>query len=171
MQTRVGYAAEHVPVWTVWVFTSALMYQIMHSLEHIIQMYQHFFYKIISLHSHGALFYLDLEWNHFVFNSLYVLALWSAFYFGGWYRRDMRRAYPWAANLLLIGCIIETWHVTEHSFRIYQHMLSGCEPCLGILGNAANLIYLHGTYNILSLLFPLAAYCIGKYYLRMWRSL
>lgn len=131
-------------------------------------MYQHFFLNLTVLHSHGAIFFLDLEWNHFLFNTIYCICLWAVIISGRWYRKENRDIFPFFSYALFAGVTVETWHVIEHTVRIYQHVQSGCEPCMGIIGPYTDVIYLHGAYNLLSLVLPFVAYIIGKYHLRLW---
>jgi hypothetical protein len=171
METLRVRAAESVPTWTVLVFSAAILYQVSHWMEHMIQVYQHAMLGIIISHSHGALFFLDLEWNHFMFNLLYFAALVLVFFGGMWFTKIRFRTYPLVSVFLGLSVLVEGWHFLEHSVRLYQHVLIGCEPCAGILGASVDIVYLHATYNTLTWILPLTAYLAGGYYRRMWNML
>jgi hypothetical protein len=158
----------NIPSWTVALFTIALIYQAFHWSEHLLQMYQHFFLGLIVIESHGGLFFLDLEWNHFIFNVVYLSSLYAIFFGGRWHTR-IRSSH--VAQLFVLAIGIESWHLCEHIVRIYQHLTIGCEPCLGILGSRFDIIYLHGSYNTLTTLAPLSAYLAGGYPRKLWNLL
>lgn len=165
------YLREHISDIAVVVFTLILSYQTFHWIEHMVQVYQHGVLHIVTLHAHGILFRLDLEWNHFAFNSLYFFGLLFVFLGEKMYTRTFRTLKPWVAYPFMIALFVESWHLVEHTVRIVQHVQTGCEPCTGIGGMYFDLIFLHGGYNMMTFTFPLIAYIAGKYYLRLWKLL
>jgi hypothetical protein len=142
------------------VLLAALALQGGHYIEHLAQYYQHAFLYLSIKESHGILFFADLEWNHFVFNLLYfVLVAYAAVkmeFFTARAFQGMRNAIY--RNIFLGGVLLQGYHVLEHSGRIGQHLQTGCTPCPGFLGWYFDGIYLHFTYNSLTLFLPLIAF-------------
>ncbi|MEK7560408.1 MAG: hypothetical protein AAB539_00430 [Patescibacteria group bacterium] len=145
-----------VSKFAAYLFAGALAYQILHWIEHIAQVYQHWWLGLPAKASHGILFFLDLEWNHFVFNTGYLLLLGAAWWL--WRKNGLR------SRLLDSTVIIQSYHVFEHTVKIVQHVRTACEPCPGILGKYFDGVYLHFMFNTLVLLLPLAAGFL------MWRG-
>ncbi len=153
-------AAQVLPKWVVIVFGASLAYQILHWVEHAAQAYQHAWLGLSILRSHGIVFFLDLEWNHFVFNTLYWAGL-GVVLFGAWrwWRGAARRTNPFAFWGFLIGGLgMQTYHQVEHTMRMIQHLQVGCEPCPGILGWYLDGVWLHFSLNTVVLAFPLLAF-------------
>jgi hypothetical protein len=142
------------------LFTFALLYQLFHWIEHAAQVYQHWFQALPAKDSHGILFFLDFEWNHFVFNTGYFVALLIVLVMLVARRHafGIRASALW---LIGIGTAIQGYHQIEHMVKIFQHLARGCEPCPGILGKVLDGVYLHFTLNTLVLLLPLAAFVIA----------
>ncbi len=122
--------------------------------------YQHGWLGLSILHTHGALFFFDFEWNHFIFNALAAAALIATFFGTGMHRAaSPARKKPlvfW--GFLLGGILLQGYHTIEHMVRLYQHLTLGCEPCLGILGSSVNFVYLHFAFNTVVLASSLAAF-------------
>jgi len=137
-----------MPTWALHLFTFALILQTGHTLEHVIQLYQHAVLGIDILHAHGLLFAFDIEWFHFLFNTAYLAVLVALFLSMGLHKKSVRATIPRSFVVLaIIALVFETWHDSEHVVRIYQHIESGCQPCSGILGSYVDLLYLHTFYN------------------------
>lgn len=163
---------NHVPKASMGlVFAGALVYQIFHWIEHVAQVYQHWWLGISLLESHGILFFFDFEWNHFVFNSIYLLGLTIVFWRGGLYKTSTfggKEAI--AVKIFFAGLILQLYHQVEHSVKIYQHISRGCEPCPGILGWYVDGIYLHFFFNTAVLISPLVAFFVLGYFNKLWKS-
>ncbi|MDP3734824.1 MAG: hypothetical protein Q8R39_00120 [bacterium] len=116
---------------TMGLFSLALLYQLFHWIEHVVQVYQHWLRGMPAAQSHGILFFLDFEWNHFVFNTGYFIALLVVLILIITKRQvfDIRASALW---LLGIGTAIQGYHQIEHIVKISQHLARGCEPCPGI---------------------------------------
>lgn len=134
----------------------ALMAQTFHYVEHVAQVYQHWKLGLSIAESKGILFFLDLEWNHFIFNTLYlVLLIIVSFnlhklkgYFGSR-----------AALVVLDTCLfVQGYHSIEHAVRMVQYFSTGCTPCKGILGFYFDGVYLHFLFNTLVLILPLISF-------------
>jgi hypothetical protein len=139
---------------------AALALQTLHEVEHLAQFYQHWWLGLGGQEAHGILFFLDVEWNHFLFNLVYFLLL-AAIYF--WLisypelaalRRE--RSGRLGFRLFALGFLLQGYHVVEHTVRIGQLFQLGCTPCPGILGWYIDLVYLHFTINTATLLLPAA---------------
>lgn len=143
------------------LFSFALIVQFFHYTEHVAQVYQHWWQGLPIKESEGILYFLNLEWNHLIFNGLY-LALLSFVFIA--YAILLKKEGPLLlpsvkTALFLIGIttIIQGYHVIEHVVRIGMHIKTGCEPCPGILGKFADGIYIHFTFNTAVFFLPLIA--------------
>ena len=134
------------------ILALALVIQGFHWIEHLAQVYQHWWLSLPIKESKGILFFLDLEWNHFVFNSVYFLLLVFVWF------RIQKTSFPVAMRFLIVGTLIQGYHVIEHTVRIWQHIQTACEPCKGILGWYVDGVYLHFIFNTLVFLLPLIAF-------------
>jgi hypothetical protein len=144
------------------LYLSALAIQFFHLVEHVAQVYQHWW---LGLKGQGILFFLDLEWNHFLFNLGYFTllawilgALWSL---PEWNKLRTRVA----VRLFIVAVIIQAYHIIEHTVRMGQYYQYGCTPCLGLLGRVFNLVTLHFVLNTAVWLLPLALLPL------LWRTL
>ena len=136
-----------------YLFAGALLYQTFHWIEHGVQMYQHVLLSWPAAHSHGILFFLDFEWNHFVFNTGYLIVLIIVLYllhrsFPSDSAKDSARIFLW------IGVFLQGYHEIEHVIKIWQHITTSCEPCPGILGNFFDGVYVHFIFNTVVLILP-----------------
>jgi len=160
------------PVWVVYLFASALLFQSFHTLEHLIQLYQHAVLGIDIIHAHGLLFFFDTEWIHFLFNTSYLTCLFIIFFGIGLHKKKVRTILPtmYAAGFIfLIG--FEIWHVMEHVTRLYQHLDSGCQPCRGIFGQLVDVLYLHTFYNSTVSILSLITFFNFGFAKRFWQLL
>lgn len=138
----------------------ALVIQFFHYTEHLTQIYQHWWHGLPIKESGGILYFLNLEWNHLIFNATYLVLLSLALIA---YVILKRKSYPLASSfrtalyLLGITLAIQGYHVMEHIIRVGMHLKTGCEPCPGILGKFVDGIYLHFTFNTIVFLLPLVA--------------
>lgn len=133
------------------VLALALAVQGFHWIEHLAQVYQHWWLSLPIKESRGILFFLDLEWNHFVFNSVYLLLLAAA-----WFLLQGIVSHV-VIRFLAAGTLIQSYHLVEHMVRIWQHIQTTCEPCKGILGRYVDGVYLHFVFNTLVFILPLIA--------------
>lgn len=144
---------------TLYIFAAALIGQTFHMIEHAAQVYQHAILGLSISESHGILFFLDLEWNHLIFNALYVGLLAVVFFQCRFYQTSgavsERRLACLAFNA---GFLVQGYHTIEHSVRMIQLFQVGCTPCPGILGRFFDGVYLHAVFNSLVYLLPLIAF-------------
>jgi len=142
------------------VLLVALVLQSLHEIEHIAQFYQHWWLGLGAQEAHGILFFLDVEWNHFIFNAVYFFLLAVIFFFLLFYPefRSIRqqRIGRIAFGFFVFGFLLQGYHVIEHTVRMGQFFQLGCTPCPGILGWYIDLVYLHFTINSATLLLPAA---------------
>lgn len=143
----VGYLSHGVNILAL-----ALIVQGLHWVEHLAQAYQHWWLALPIKESRGILFFLDLEWNHFIFNAVYLLLLVAA-----WLslREKVSRV---AIQFCVVGALVQGYHLIEHIVRMRQHIQTACEPCKGILGQYIDGVYLHFTFNTFVFVFPLIAF-------------
>lgn len=154
----------------VYAFTAALMVQTFHMVEHVAQVYQHAILGLGIKDSHGILFFLDLEWNHFIFNSLYFALLAAVFFSCGFHRRGGPATGKRLACIAFSAAfMIQGYHVVEHTVRMFQFFQIGCTPCKGILGNFFDGIYLHAALNTFVYLLPLIAFIVYGFHREAWR--
>jgi hypothetical protein len=130
------------------VALTAFVAQTLHMIEHSVQMYQHVVLGLPTKLANGLLFFLDLEWNHFIFNALYLvflaiilvrMRLWSLI------RLDKEAIIP---NIFIAGFAIQSYHLVEHTYRMYEFLTIGCTPCTGILGKFFNMVHFHFLLNV-----------------------
>ena len=139
------------------IYLGALLVQFFHWIEHIVQVYQHWWIGLSIKESQGILFFLDLEWNHLIFNALYFILLiivWQKTRHLASFGKDNVAKYALGGGLLLQG-----YHVIEHMIRIVQYFQTGCTPCKGLLGWYIDGVYLHFIFNTFVLVLPLIAFC------------
>lgn len=143
-----------------YLLSFALIVQFFHYTEHVAQVYQHWWHGLPIKESGGILYFLNLEWNHLIFNGIYLilLSLTCIAYV------ILKKGSPpplssLQAILFLIGTtiLIQGYHIIEHIIRVSMHLKTGCEPCPGILGKFVDGIYLHFTFNTIVFLLPLIA--------------
>ncbi|MBI4394087.1 MAG: hypothetical protein HY556_09885 [Euryarchaeota archaeon] len=148
------------------IMVIAVVVQAFHLVEHFAQVWQHAVQGLPAAASHGILFFLDLEWNHWIFNVAYLVALLIV----GWLLRrpgvrQVLRSRPFGATaipLFAVGVGVQLYHVVEHTVRMYQHLTLGCEPCPGTLAKGGILlgmggfdgVYLHFAFNMTVALLP-----------------
>lgn len=134
------------------VALTAFVAQTLHMLEHVAQMYQHVVLGLPTKLANGLLFFLDLEWNHFLFNSIYLIFLLVIFA-----RLRFWTTRTWGGDniippLFVAGFAVQSYHVVEHSVRMYQFLTTGCTPCIGVIGRFFNMIHLHFFLNLIAYL-------------------
>ncbi len=132
------------------VALAAFISQSLHMVEHSAQMYQHIVLGLPPQLSNGLLFFLDLEWNHFLFNALYFALLAGLYGLLGIRPLPKLRQATGTFYALLVGLYVQAFHVAEHTYRLYQFTTSGCTPCRGIIGGFFNMVHLHFLLNIIA---------------------
>ena len=107
--------------------------------------------------AHGILFFLDVEWNHFLFNLVYFTLL-AVVMFILLFVRDFEllRKRRFTFLLFVLGFLVQAYHLVEHTVRMEQFFKLGCTPCPGILGWHLDLVYLHFSLNTATWLLPTA---------------
>ncbi len=137
-------------------------------VEHVAQVIQKF---AIHALAHGLIGQLDLEPVHFWFNLFYLVFL--GFTLMGWFlcRTDVSKCTTnWSTytGVLLIGFLIQTWYMTEHSVKFAQFLHTGMQGTPGILGSYFEPVLLHFFYNTIVYL-PLAVVFFGgRLYMLPW---
>ena len=136
-------------------FAAVVLIQGVHVFEHVVQLIQVSVLGVPDDEALGLLGYvLQLqgteEWLHLVFNSAYLLALYSILV--PLRRRRGTEVPNWAFAVFVFGVALETWHMVEHGV-IISHVIAnhGC-PCPGI-GDATTGVsdtVLHFFYNALA---------------------
>ena len=145
------------PFKAIAVFTVALVLQSGHMVEHVAQLYQHAVLWWPIKESHGILFFADLEWNHFIFNTTYFLLL-AYFAVQAHIFHKRNGTNQWARYAFLAGFYVQGYHVIEHASRIGQHLQTGCSPCPGILAWTIDGIWLHFAFNSFTLALPAVSF-------------
>lgn len=138
----------------------ALIVQFFHYTEHLVQVYQHWWQGLPIKESGGILYFLNLEWNHLIFNGTYLALLGLAFIAYVIIKKGSSSLLSsFRVTLFLTGItiLIQGYHVIEHVVRVNMHIKTGCEPCPGILGKVVDGIYLHFTFNTIVFFLPLIA--------------
>lgn len=150
-----------LPKWVMPLFTLLLIEQFFHQAEHVTQMYQ---FKVIGLaasDAHGFVWFLDEEWNHFVFNTVYFFGLVAVF---GMILQALNKngiTKSWAnVGFIYAFLIWEGWHIVEHTYRIIHHVQGLCDQCAGILDPVTGIdrLVIHFWLNFVALTLPAAVY-------------
>lgn len=137
----------------------AIILQAFHDIEHFAQMYQRIWLKLNPQMAGGILFFLNVEWNHYLFNTGYFIILILVFYF---LISDSSLFHSLVKSgrgriimgSFIFGFVFQGYHVLEHTIRMGQYYLINCSPCPGILGHYFDLAYLHFTFNMITTIFP-----------------
>lgn len=155
----------------VYAFSVAMVLQTFHMIEHVAQVYQHAILGLSIAESHGILFFLDLEWNHMIFNAMYLGLLAIVFFQCSFYKTNGAVSQKRLACLAFnVGFAIQGYHVIEHAVRMVQFLQTGCTPCRGILAWFFDGVYLHAIFNTLVYVLPLITFIAYGFHLRMLGS-
>ncbi len=129
-----------------------LLVQAAHMVEHVAQVIQKFILHMPAAHGLlGSIF--DLEWVHFVYNTVLYAALVAVYI---WHRRAASRPLFFA---LRAGMLLQGYHVVEHIVKMYQYYALGITVGpKGILGFVVPLIWLHFFLNLLVLILIVGIY-------------
>lgn len=160
LSTRPHSALKEANRWLTWLFVLVVAYQVFHHIEHIAQVYQYVFVGLPALESAGILWFFNIEWNHFVFNAGYFIGLAVVLLAVMGILRRKRSLEKTSLALIMAALAVQGWHFLEHIVRIAKHMITGCEPCGGILDTLFGwgLIHLHFVFNTLALLLTVTAF-------------
>jgi hypothetical protein len=144
-----------------WFYAAIVAIQGIHVFEHVVQLIQVFALHVPEPKALGILGYFfqfqgTEEWLHLVFNASYVAAL-IAIAWGFFLSPAARSIVPgWALTaFLVLGVILELWHVNEH-IVIISHAIAnnGCavDGCPGILDQRLGIsdTVLHFFYNAIA---------------------
>jgi hypothetical protein len=144
-----------------WFYAIVVGIQGVHVFEHVVQLVQVFVLHIPDRDALGILGYFiqfqgTEEWLHLVFNASYVVAL-IIVAWGFFLSPAARSQVPgWAlAAFLVVGLMLELWHVNEH-IVIISHAIAnnGCavDGCPGILDQRLGIsdTVLHFFYNVIA---------------------
>lgn len=141
------------------ILSSALILQTFHEIEHVAQFYQRWWLGVGPQEARGILFFLDVEWNHFLFNIFYFPLLGGAAAMLLFQPQFSLLRQQWIGRIglasLLLGLLVQGYHVLEHTVRMGQYFQFGCTPCPGILGKFVDLVYLHFVLNTSTWLLPM----------------
>ena len=140
-------------------------------------MYQFSTLGLSASESHGIIWFLDFEWNHFVFNMGYLAGLIAitVFIVRG-LKKSNQKINALVLSPVIVMMVLEGWHCIEHSLRIYRHITTGCEPCAGIVDVAFGItqLKLHFWFNFFALILPIVSvlwYGMHTRFLRRNRAL
>jgi len=161
---QVGSTSGEAAAVGVWpasrIFAAALVLQLFHLLEHVVQVAQGKFLGIKPAHGILGSFF-DLEWVHFLYNWGLFIALIVAT-IAVMRERRIRPPVGW----LVLGATlaVQSYHVVEHTVKIVQHVTTGIDPAPGILGQIFDLIWLHFDFNLIVTLLMIGAFVwLGLY--------
>jgi hypothetical protein len=153
---------------SAFVLFNGLIYQGLHHYEHVSQIFQYWYLGEHRSVSKGIIFFLDLEWNHFIFDTGYLIILAAGCWlFARQWTKTGHKLDDMTLGLMAGTLCLQGWHAVEHTYRIIRHVRTGCEPCSGIADTLFNLplIPLHFWFNVFAFTFPLLLF----YWLRMDR--
>lgn len=131
-----------------WVFLTALVVQVLHQGEHVVQVVQAHLLHLPQAHGlAGAV--LDTEWVHLGFNSVLTVAM-AAILIGrrGAGLAEWRRRSTLALGALVVTVAVQGYHQVEHMVKIGQHLTTGATPAPGLLGHTFELVWLHFSINL-----------------------
>ena len=149
------------PALTV-AFLGLLLLQSLHEVEHVVQVIQRYALRIPD--GNGVLgTFFDVEPLHFAYNIAYFWMILVV-------HRTARTDQPdqWRRGMTAGGC----WSSRcccrlprpRHVFKIVQFLDTGRNGSPGILGNAFDLVWLHFTFNTITLLPLIAAFFLGGFH-------
>lgn len=146
------------PSWLLSLALVGLGVQTFHMIEHALQLYR---VRVDGIPSRGGIVgpQVEAEWVHFLYNAAVLVGflLVVAARRSGWQPPGKHDV---GDRLLLVGVLIQGYHVVEHSAKLAQHIASGAKVNQGILGGAIDLVLLHFSINLAVYLAAVAA-CIA----------
>ncbi|KAF6245476.1 hypothetical protein [Nitrosopumilus sp. b2] len=152
------------------VFVSALALQTFHMLEHLVQLHQHAILGWSIKDSSGIVGALNLEEIHWVYNLAYFVLLGIVFKDCSFFRLQDRMDGQKVAVLLFgIAFFLQGYHLVEHTVRMIQHFITGCSPCVGVLGVYVDGVYLHFILNFLVFTYPFGAFFVFGFHKKIVR--
>jgi hypothetical protein len=156
------------------IFFIALVLQGAHHLEHVTQIFQWWYLGLLPPMSKGIVFFLDLEWNHFIFDtSLFFALVLGSLFLARKLWKSGHSIDRFGGTLLISALLIQGWHAVEHTVRIVRHVDTGCEPCRGIIDSVYGipLIPLHFWFNVFALTLPLLAFVWYGMDVKVWEMI
>jgi hypothetical protein len=136
------------------VFGALAISQSAHLLEHVAQMLQLHVLGLQGKAAQGIVGALDIEWVHFMWNTLVLLAVFA-----------LLRHYC-TNRWLLLTAALAAWHAIEHTDLITVYLATGQQGTPGLLGQGGAIAGglpllrpdLHFLYNVLETVPLLAAF-------------
>jgi nitrous oxidase accessory protein NosD len=140
-RTYVGAAAAGTALLLVGVGVQSF-----HMLEHVVQLYR---VRMDGLPSRGSLVgsVVDTEWVHFVYNAIVLVGFAALLLLRrrGW--KPSGTNLRLGDGLILSAVLLQSYHVVEHSLKVFQHVATGAKVNPGLLGNHFDLVLLHFGVN------------------------
>jgi len=114
------------------VYTTVLIIQALHFVEHIAQVIQYYFLGVPRAHAHGIVGQLDLEVVHFIFDLWLIGSLVLVAFLGFKFVRRCGTLCTAAFTALLV---VQGYHTVEHVVKFTQHLVTGAQGTPGIFGS------------------------------------
>jgi hypothetical protein len=95
------------------LFLVLVLIQIGHLAEHVVQVAQIHLLGVPAAEAHGVVGRLDIEWVHFIWNTvilLFLLLLLPRFKSNRW---------------LVLTLVVALWHQAEHTYLIARYLIDG----------------------------------------------
>lgn len=152
MSKQEYYKKSGLPHWFVYVpriYLLMVLVSIAHFLEHILQVVQKY---VWGTPPHGLIGEIaEREWLHVVYNAPIYFGLLFTYLLIKKRVADVGRIDP-GLSWLVIWLWVQGYHVLEHIAKIGQFLATGVEPAPGILGNWIDLVLLHFTLVLATLI-------------------
>lgn len=146
-------------------FLGLLLLQGAHEVEHLVQVVQRYALRIPD--GNGVLGHVfDVEPVHLAYNLAFFWLVVILYRVAGAHRPDLWTRGMTSWWLLTASLALQTYHVVEHVFKIWQFLDIGRNGTPGILGNAFDLVWLHFWFNTLEMALLVAAYVAGGFHRR-----
>jgi hypothetical protein len=160
-----SYTQYKIKKSTALVFFAAILVQVFHMLEHFAQIYQHAILGLSIRDSVGLITFLNLEYVHWIYNLAYLILLGIVFKECRFFTlKDRTNSQKVAIILFGLSFFLQVYHVIEHTVRMSQYHITGCIPCMGILGSYFDGVYLHFVLNFLVFVYPLGVFFMFGFY-------
>jgi hypothetical protein len=122
---EVAWTREHYG-WLA-LFYGLVVLQGAHMVEHIVQMVQIHVLHLTGPAARGVFGMLDIEWVHFIWNSLVLVAL-------------ALLVWRYPRNVLLwITLVVSVWHQAEHSYILSVYLRTGVSGTPGLLAKGGKI--------------------------------
>jgi hypothetical protein len=144
--TRLKRPADYARAATA-VLLVGLGVQTFHMAEHFLQVYRVHFDGVPS---RGGIVgpVVEAELIHFIYNAAVIAAVVFLLLARrrGWQPAGRRRSV--GDELLLVALAVQSYHVVEHTVKVFQHVTTGAKVNPGILGGMFELVWLHFAINL-----------------------